>query len=108
MRLLILLVVVGVIGYLVYTGTGDFVGVKKNNPVSAQVQIDKTKEFACEQNLKMLNDFVKTYMSTHGIDNPEDVTLDELKQYGLRLPHCPAGGKYVFEDGKFYCTVHSK
>ncbi len=108
MRLIILLIVVGIIGYLVYTGAGDFVGVKKNNPVAAKAQIDKTKEFTCKQNLKMLNDFVKTYMSTHGIDDPAQISIDELKEYGLQIPECPAGGEYVFEDGKFSCTVHSE
>ncbi len=108
MRLLILLVVVAVIGYLVYTGAGDFVGTKNQTPAKAQAQIDKTKELACRQNLKMLNNFVKTYMSTHGVDNPEDITLEDLKEYGLQIPKCPAGGEYIFENGRFYCTVHSK
>ncbi|BBB32823.1 hypothetical protein TTHT_1306 [Thermotomaculum hydrothermale] len=108
MRLIVLLIVVGVIGYLVYTGAGDFVGTKSNPPAKAQAQIDKTKELACRQNLKMLNDFVKTYMSTHGIDDPADVTIEQLKEYGLQIPECPAGGEYYLEDGKFYCTIHSE
>jgi len=108
MRLLVLLIVVGIIGYLVYTGAGNFVGTKNQTPAKAQAQIDKTKELTCKQNLKMLNDFVKTYMSTHGVDNPADITIDQLKEYGLQVPKCPAGGEYVFEDGRFYCTVHSE
>ncbi len=108
MRILILLIIVGIIGYLVYTGGGNFVANKQNSPAQAQTQIDKTKELACKQNLKMLNDFVKTYMSTHGVDNPLDITIDQLKEDGLKIPKCPAGGEYLFEDGRFYCTVHSK
>lgn len=108
MRLLILLIVVGIIGYIVYTGAGNFIGTKNQTPAKAQSQIDKTKELACKQNLKMLNDFVKTYMATHGVNNAEDITLEDLKEYGLQIPECPAGGEYVFENGRFYCTIHSK
>ena len=108
MRLLILLIVVGVIGYMVYTGAGNFLGTKNMTPGKAQTQIDKTRELSCRQNLKMLNDFVKTYMATHGVDDPADITIDQLKEYGLRIPKCPSGGEYVFENGKFYCTIHSK
>jgi len=108
MRLIGLLIVVAIIGFFVYKGAGNFIGTKEQTPQKAVAQIDKTKEFTCKQNLKMLNDFVKSYISANGINNPDEVMLEDLFEYGLQLPKCPSGGEYVFKDGKFYCTVHSK
>lgn len=108
MRLIGLLIVIVIVAFLVYKGAGNFIGTKNQTPQKAVAQIDKTKDFACKQNLKMLNDFVKNYVSANGVDNPSEIDLSDLLEYGLRLPKCPAGGQYVFKDGKFYCTVHSK
>ncbi len=107
MRFVLLLIVAVVLSFLVYRNFGSVSGTNVNSPSAVQSAVEKTKNFACERNLKMLNDFVKNYMSAHGIDNSSEVSVEQLKDFGLVIPQCPEGGEYFFQDGKFYCTVHS-
>lgn len=60
---------------------------------------------ACRTSVMSLERVLLTWEVTNPGRPP---TVEGLKAQGVKWPECPGGGRYVIQDGKVSCTLHSE
>jgi len=94
-----LLIAVAIIGLLI---------LRQMAPGSSQVvhSTERASEAACALNRQTFLTNVIAWRNTHP---GQPVTMTNLKQSGVAIPICPAGGELFLssDDSTVYCTIHA-
>ncbi len=79
-------------------------GDKKENIPPAKTYIDRGSDTACTANRQVLETQIQMWMISHPGETP---TIEKLKQSGVNVPTCPAGGTYTIDSNyKVHCSKH--